>query len=151
MPCFQRASCKQVSLRYPFCGGGHRTSASHALQGGNAQKRGRGYSPHLAMLRHQKPHWAIPPAWLGLSGENSEKFLQDPGNALRAFPGIPVKSTAGIPQTLLFKAFEASRTFPEFSPPQYGWGCLFFQKWFRRGPLRAGHGIPSSTEGISDP
>ena len=27
---------------------------------------------------------------------------------------------------------------------------LFFQKWFRRGPLRAGHGIPSSTGGISD-
>ena len=34
--------------------------------------------------------------------------------------------------------------------PQYGWGCLFFQKWFRRGPLRAGHGTRSSTEGISD-
>ena len=32
-------------------------------------------------------------------------------------------------------------------PPQYGWGRLFFQKWFRRGPLRAGHGIPSSTGG----
>ena len=40
--------------------------------------------------------------------------------------------------------------FPEFSPPQYGWERLFFQNWFRRGPPRAGHGIPSSTEGISD-
>ena len=39
---------------------------------------------------------------------------------------------------------------PELSPPQYGWGRLFFQNWFRRGPLRAAHGIPSSTEGISD-
>ena len=29
-------------------------------------------------------------------------------------------------------------------PPQYGWGRLFFHKWFRRGPLRAAHGIPSS-------
>ena len=46
--------------------------------------------------------------------------------------------------------FEASRAFPDFSPPQYGWGHLFCQKWFWRGPLRAGHGIPSSTEGISD-
>ena len=27
---------------------------------------------------------------------------------------------------------------------------LFFQKWFRRGPLRAGDGIPSSAEGISE-
>ena len=48
------------------------------------------------------------------------------------------------------KAFEASRAFPELSPPQYGWGRFFFQKWFRRGPPRAGHGIPSSTGGISD-
>ena len=54
-----------------------------------------------------------------------------------------------MPQTL-FKAFEASRAFPEFSPPQYGWGRLFFRNWFRRGPLRAGHGIPSSTGGISE-
>ena len=34
--------------------------------------------------------------------------------------------------------------------PQYSWGRFFFQKWFRRGPLRAGHGIPSSTGGISE-
>ena len=44
------------------------------------------------------------------------------------------------------RAFEASRAFPEFSPQQYGWGRLFFQKWFQRGPLRAGHGIPNSTD-----
>ena len=35
---------------------------------------------------------------------------------IRASPGIPVESTAGIPQALLFKAFEASRACPEFSP-----------------------------------
>ena len=64
--------------------------------------------------------WAIPPARLGLSGRNSGKFRKDPGNALRAFPGIPLASTAGIPQALQFKAFEGSRAFPEFSPPQYG-------------------------------
>ena len=79
-----------------------------------------------------------------------EKLRKDTGNALRAFPGIPVESTAGIPQTLYFKAFEASRAFPEFSPPQYGCGRLFFQVWFRRGPLRAAHGNPSSTGGTSD-
>ena len=32
--------------------------------------------------------------------EIPEKFWKDPGNALRAFPGIPVESTAGMPQTL---------------------------------------------------
>ena len=40
--------------------------------------------------------WAILPVQLGLP----EKFRKDPGNALRAFPGIPLESTAGIPQTL---------------------------------------------------
>ena len=46
------------------------------------------------------PRWATPPVRLGLSGRNSEKFRKDPGNTLRAFPGIPVESTAGMPQTL---------------------------------------------------
>ena len=32
--------------------------------------------------------------------EIPEKLRKDTGNDLRAFPGIPVKSTAGIPQTL---------------------------------------------------
>ena len=40
----------------PFVGGRYRTSTLHALQGGNAQKRGRGYHTQLAMLRQQKPH-----------------------------------------------------------------------------------------------
>ena len=83
-------------------------------------------------------------------GEIPEKFRKDSGNALRAFPGIPVESTAGIPQALHLKALEASKAFPELSPPQYDWGRFFFQKWCRRGPLRAGHGIPSSIEGTSE-
>ena len=29
--------------------------------------------------------------------EIPEKFRKDPGSALRAFPGIPLESTAGIP------------------------------------------------------
>ena len=42
----------------PLLRGGYRTSTSHALQGGNAQKKERGYRTQLAMLRHQKPHSA---------------------------------------------------------------------------------------------
>ena len=41
----------------PALVGGYRTSTSHALQGGNTLKRGRGYRTQLAMLRHQ-PHSA---------------------------------------------------------------------------------------------
>ena len=61
--------------------------------------------------------WAIPPVRLGLSGGNSGKFRKDPGNALRAFPGISLESMAGIPRARKVKAFEGSRAFPEFSPP----------------------------------
>ena len=53
---FALFSCgiSQVSLRYPFCGGGGvcRASASHALQGGKARKGG-GYRTQLVMLRHR--------------------------------------------------------------------------------------------------
>ena len=49
-----RASIAEI----PLLRGWYRTSSSHALQGGNAQKRGRGYRTQLAMLRHQKRHSA---------------------------------------------------------------------------------------------
>ena len=44
----------QVSLRYPFEGGGIAPPLVLS-EGENAQKRGRGYRTQLAMLRHQKP------------------------------------------------------------------------------------------------
>ena len=46
-----RASIAEI----PPLWGGYRTSTLHALQGGNARKRGRGYRTQLAMLRHQRP------------------------------------------------------------------------------------------------
>ena len=46
---------------------------------------------------------------LGLSGGNSRKFRKDPRNAVRAFPAIPLESTAGNAQDLHLKAFKASR------------------------------------------
>ena len=47
--------------------------------------------------------WGIPPVVrLPLSGRNSRKIPEKKtGNALRAFPGIPLKSTAGTPQASL--------------------------------------------------
>ena len=65
---------------------------------------------------------------LGPSGGNSGKIRKDPGNALRVFPGISLGSTAGIPQTLQFKAFKASRAFPEFSPPPVRLGTPLFSE-----------------------
>ena len=49
-------------------------------------------------------------------------------------------------RTLKFQAFEASRAFQEFSPLSTAGDASFFQRLFRRGPLRAGHEIPSRTE-----
>ena len=49
-----RASIAEI----PLLRVGYRTSTLHALLGGNAQKRGRGYRTQLAMLRPQKPHSA---------------------------------------------------------------------------------------------
>ena len=76
----------------------------------------------------------IPPLRLGLSGELPGKFRKDPRNALRAFPGIPLKSTAGIPQALEYKAFEASRAFPEFSPLSTAGDASFFRSGSGQGP-----------------
>ena len=51
-----------------------------------------GLTPHL---RGPYPQygWDFPE-------EIPEKFRKDPGNALRAFAGISLESTAGMPQTL---------------------------------------------------
>ena len=45
-------------------------------------------------------HWPHPQYGWDFPEEIPEKFRKDPGNALRAFPGIPLESTAGMPQTL---------------------------------------------------
>ena len=58
-----------------------------------------------SILSSMSPNTSIafgPPSRYGwhFPEEIPEKFRKDPGNALRAFPGIPVESTAGMPQTL---------------------------------------------------
>ena len=82
----------------------------------------------------------------GLSGGNSGKNPERSRKRSQNFSWNSPRENGWDPPS----PFIHSRTFPEFSPPQYGWGRLFFQKRFRRGPLRAGHGIPSSTGGISE-
>ena len=92
--------------------------------------------------------WVIPPVRLGLSGRNCGKNPEKkPGNPLRACPGSPLGSTAGMPQTRHLKPPEH---FQKCLPLSTAGDASVFQKWFQRGPLRAAHGIPSSTEGISD-
>ena len=80
------------------------------------------------------PH---PQYWLGLSGRSVGINRKDPENALIAYPGIPLESAAGMPQSLQFKAYEASRASPEFSPPSTAGDTSLI--------------ISSSGEGLSEP
>ena len=70
--------------------------------------------------------WPHPQATAGTFRKEFGKFQKDPGKRSQSvsFPRIPLESTAGIPQALSFKAFEASRAFPEFSHSRYGWERL---------------------------
>ena len=63
-----------------------------------------------------------------------ERFRKDPGNFLRVFLEFP-REHGWEPKSPLIQGI--------FQPPEH------FQPF--EGPLRAGHGIRSSTEGISDP
>ena len=77
------------------------------------RKRGTAPPPHATHLLQ----WAIlPPVRLGLSGRNSGKKLRkEPGNALRAFPGVPLENTAGISQALYSR---------HAKPPEHFQNCL---------------------------
>ena len=70
----------------------------------------------------------------------SERFLEFPSRVRLACPK-PYKS----------RHLRLPERFQNSLPPSTAGGRFFFQNWFRRGPLRAGHGIPSSTGGLSDP
>ena len=69
----------------------------------------------------------------------SERFLE-----------FPSRVRLGRPKPYNSRHLKAPEHFQNSFPPSTAGDASFFQKWFRRGPLRAGHGIPSSTGGISD-
>ena len=66
------------------------------------------------------------------------------------FLEFPLRVRLGSPKPYNSRHLKAPEHFQNSLPPSTAGDASFFQKWFRRGPLRAGHGIPSSTGGISD-
>ena len=56
----------------------------------------------------------------------------------------------GCPKPYNSRHLRLPERFQNSLPPSTAGGRLFFQNWFQRRPLRAGHGIPSSTGGISE-
>ena len=92
--------------------------------------------PKVAQL-FRAVNGATPPARLGTIRKKCRKNRKDPGNALIAYPGIPLESAAGMPQSLQFKAYEASKASPDFSPPSTAGDASLI--------------ISSSGEGLSEP
>ena len=96
-------------------------------------------------------NWATPPVRLGLSGRNSGRIPERPRKRSQSVSwNSPSRVRLGCPKPYNSRQLGLPEHFQNSLPPKYGWGRLFFQKWFQRGPLRAGHGIPGSTGGISE-
>ena len=69
------------------------------------------------------------------AGTFRKKFRKDPGNALRAFPGIPVESTAGCPKPYHSRHLKAPEHFQNSLPPSTAGGASFFRSG-------SGEGLP---------
>ena len=94
---------------------------------------------------------ATPPVQLGLSGRNSRKLPERPRKRSQSVSWNSPREYGWDPPKPLIQGIWGFQSISKIlSPPPVRLGTLFFQKSFRRGPLRAGHGIPSSTGGISD-
>ena len=88
------------------------------------------------------------------AGTFRQKFRKNSGKTPETlserFLEFPSRVRLGCPKPYNSRHLRLPERFQNYLPPQYGWGRFFFQKWFRRGPPRAGPGSPSSTGGISD-
>ena len=87
------------------------------------------------------------------AGTFRKKFRKDSGKTPETlsefFLEFPSRVRLGSPKSYISRHLRLPEHFQNSLPLSTA-GDASFQKWFRRGPLRAGHGIPSSTEGISD-
>ena len=92
---------------------------------------------------------AMPPVRLGLSERNSGKIPERPRKRSQSVSCNSPREYGWGPPNPVIQGISGYQSISSILSPQYGWERLFLQKWFRRGPLRAGHGIPSSTEVIS--
>ena len=102
------------------------------------------------MRLHDPLGWAIPPVRLGLSGRNSGKTPERPRKRSQSVSWNSRREYGWDAPNPIIQGIWGFQSISRIISPQYAWGRFFFQKWFRRGPLRAGHGIPSGTGGISD-
>ena len=110
-------------------------------------RSGNSISPHhfsipegdLDFFQSLGPLSATPPVRLGLSGGNSGAIPERPRKRSESFSWNSPREYGWDPPPKPYNSrhLKAPEHFPEFSPPQYGWGRLFF---------RSGSG-----EGLSEP
>ena len=90
------------------------------------------------------------------AGTFQKKFRKDSGKnpetLSERFLEFPSRVRLGCPKPYNSRHLRLPEHFQNYLPPSTAGDpdASFFRKWFRRGPPRAGHGIPSSTGGISD-
>ena len=90
------------------------------------------------------------PVRLGLFGRNSGKIPERPRKRSQSVScNFPREYGWDAPNPTI-QGIWGSQSVSRILSPPVRLGTPLFQKWFRRGPLRAGHGIPSSTGGISE-
>ena len=101
------------------------------------------------------PYTGIGPWMVGhtpsTAGTFRKKFRKNSGKTPETlserFLEFPSRVRLGCPKPYNSRHLKAPEHFQNSLPPSTAGGRLFFQKWFRRGPLRAGHAVPSSTGG----
>ena len=93
-----------ITLRLPGKVSGYRNSWQHVLLVSDDSIFAATCFPYFAGGRGRKIPEEVPGPYpqygWHFPEEIPEKFRKDPGNALRAFPGISLESTAGMTQTL---------------------------------------------------
>ena len=93
---------------------------------------------------HPQYGWGFPEEIRKNSGKTPEKLSE-------RFLEFPSRVRLGCPKPHNSRHLRLPEQFQNSLPPSTaGDATLFSEKWFRRGPLKAGHGIPSSTEGVSE-
>ena len=101
-------------------------------------------------LDFRLPNWATLPIRLGLSERNSGKIPERPRKRSQSVSWNSPREYGWDALSPVIQGICGFQSISRILSPPVRLGVPLFQQWFRRGPLRAGPGIPSSTEGISD-
>ena len=96
------------------------------------------------------PKMGHTPSTVGLSGRNSRKFPERARKRSQSFSLEFPREYGWDPPNATPQGIGNLQSTSRIVSLSVRLGMPLLQTWFRRGPLRAAHGIPSSAEGNSD-